>query len=83
MDITGACWGVEGAEAILMLCSLRARAKSPTAAVRAMGPPDPSDVSATLQETSLNVCTLGLERFGVAAGSAWQNRVASEEPVPP
>ncbi|MES1165627.1 MAG: ferritin-like domain-containing protein [Verrucomicrobiota bacterium] len=57
-----------------------ADARRPTDAERAIGLPDLTDVSATFQETILNACVPGLERFGIAAGSAWFNRTASEEP---
>ena len=49
---------------------------------RAIGLPDLTDLSATFQETILNACIPGLERFGIAAGAAWRTRTASEAPPP-
>jgi hypothetical protein len=51
-----------------------------TASERAIGLPDLTDLSASFQETIVNACIPGLERFGIAAGDAWQTRTAAEEP---
>jgi hypothetical protein len=45
-----------------------------TDAERAIGLPDLTDLSATFQETILNACIPGLERFGIEAGAAWRQR---------
>ena len=60
-----------------------AEASDPTDAERAIGLPDLTDVSATFQETILNACVPGLERFGISARAAWENRTASEAPPDP
>jgi hypothetical protein len=49
---------------------------------RAIGLPDLTDLSTTFQETMLNACIPGLERFGIAAGGAWRTRTAADEPPP-
>jgi len=51
-------------------------ARPTTDAERAIGLPDLSGLSATFQETILNACIPGLERFGIAAGAAWHSRSA-------
>ena len=55
-------------------------ARAPTDEQRAIGLPDLTDLSATFQETMLNVCIPGLQRFGIAASAAWRTRTAAESP---
>jgi hypothetical protein len=45
-----------------------------TDAERAMGLPDFTELSTTLEETILNASAPGLERFGIDATAAWQKR---------
>ena len=59
-----------------------ANARPPTDDERAIGLPDLTDLSATFQETILNACIPGLERFGIDASSAWQTRTATQGPPP-
>jgi hypothetical protein len=51
-----------------------ANGQARTDAERAIGLPDLTDLSATFQETILNACIPGLERFGIEAGTAWRRR---------
>jgi 1,2-phenylacetyl-CoA epoxidase catalytic subunit len=55
-------------------------ARASTAAERAIGLPDLTALSATFQETMLNACIPGLERFGIAAEAAWRARTAGDMP---
>ena len=55
-----------------------ANARPPTDDERAIGLPDLTDLSATFQETILNACIPGLERFGIDASSAWRTRTATK-----
>jgi hypothetical protein len=59
-----------------------ANARPPTDDERAIGLPDLTDLSATFQETILNACIPGLERFGIDAASAWRTRTATQGPPP-
>jgi hypothetical protein len=59
-----------------------ANARPPTDDERAIGLPDLTDLSATFQETILNACIPGLERFGIDASSAWRTRTATQGPPP-
>ena len=59
-----------------------ANARPPTDEERAIGLPDLTDLSATFQETMLNACIPGLERFGIDASSAWRTRTATQGPPP-
>jgi hypothetical protein len=49
-------------------------ARPPDEAERAIGLPDLTDLSQTFQETVLNACIPGLERFGIEAAPAWRER---------
>lgn len=57
-------------------------ARPPTDEERALGLPDLTDVSTTFQETMLNTCIPGLERFGIDAGAAWTARTSAEAAPP-
>ncbi len=57
-----------------------ADARAPSDDQRAIGLPDLTDLSATFQETMLNACIPGLERFGIDAGDAWRTRTAADSP---
>jgi hypothetical protein len=46
---------------------------------RAIGLPDPTELSKTFQEIVLNACLPGLERFGIAAGEAWRSRALAPD----
>ncbi len=59
-----------------------ANARPPTDDERAIGLPDLTDLSATFQETMLNACIPGLERFGIAAADAWRTRTCADSPPP-
>jgi hypothetical protein len=59
-----------------------ANARPPTDEERAIGLPDLTDVSATFQETMLNACIPGLERFGIDAGASWAARTSAETAPP-
>jgi hypothetical protein len=59
-----------------------ADARATTEGERAIGLPDMTDLSATFQETMLNACIPGLERFGIAASAAWRTRTSAENPPP-
>lgn len=61
----------------------RAGAPPPTAAERDLGIPDLTELSRIFQETMLNACVPGLERFGIEAAAAWRSRTADpERPAP-
>jgi hypothetical protein len=47
---------------------------------RALGLPDLTEHSSTFQETMLNACIPGLERFGIDAGHAWRDRTIKSGP---
>jgi hypothetical protein len=49
----------------------------------AIGLPDLTDLSRTFQETILNACIPGLERFGIEAAPAWRERGAEPPPRRP
>jgi hypothetical protein len=49
-------------------------ARPPSEAERAIGLPDLTDLSETFQNTVLNACIPGLERFGIDARDAWERR---------
>jgi hypothetical protein len=59
-----------------------ANARPPTDDERAIGLPDLTDLSPTFQETMLNACIPGLERFGIDAGQAWRTRTSAHS-LPP
>jgi hypothetical protein len=59
-----------------------ANARPPSEDERAIGLPDLTDISATFQETMLNACIPGLERFGIEAGAAWRTRTSTQSPPP-
>lgn len=57
-------------------------ARGPTDPERAIGLPDLTEVSSTFQETILNACIPGLERFGIEAARSWHNRTSESNPPP-
>lgn len=57
-------------------------ARPPTDEERAIGLPDLTDTAATFQETMLNACIPGLERFGIEAGASWTARTSAETAPP-
>jgi hypothetical protein len=57
-------------------------ARPATDAERIIGLPDLTELATTFQETVLNACIPGLERFGIAAAAAWRTRTAGPEPPP-
>jgi hypothetical protein len=57
-------------------------ARPPTERERVIGLPDLTDLSATFQETMLNACIPGLERFGIDAANAWRMRTAADNSPP-
>lgn len=57
-------------------------ARTPTEAESAIGLPDLTELSSTFQETMLNVCIPGLERFGIEAESSWCERTSEINPAP-
>jgi len=59
-----------------------ANARPPTDDERAIGLPDLTDLSPTFQETMLNACIPGLERFGIDASTAWRARTSSDSRPP-
>jgi hypothetical protein len=56
-------------------------ARPPDEAERAIGLPDLTDLSQTFQETILNACIPGLERFGIEAAPAWRERTTESGPA--
>jgi hypothetical protein len=52
-----------------------------TSAERGIGLPDLTELSRTFQETVVNACIPGLERFGIHAAQAWRER-SIEPPAP-
>ncbi len=48
----------------------------------AIGLPDLTDVSATFQETIVNACIPGLERFDIDAAAAWRTRTRTQHAPP-
>jgi rubrerythrin len=58
-----------------------ADARPLTDAERAIGLPDLTTLSRTFQETVINACIPGLERFGIDAAQAWRER-SIEPPTP-
>lgn len=55
-------------------------ARIPTDAETAIGLPDLTELSSTFQETMLNACIPGLERFGIEAESSWYTRTSKFNP---